>query len=406
VFLGDGPQEQCISIAIVNDTILEDTTESFTVLIASDAVRGVTLNPSSAVVNIVGADDIIVGLQAIMVSVEEGNTVMVCAELVGQIEITVEVTIMTESSGLAEAGSDYSEVTDILTFVSGQLVQCVELSALLDNVLEEEESLSVLLTNANSENVLLMPNQATVVITDQTDVTVGLTQPTYTVQESMGEVEVCASLTGMIARDVNIRLSTVPDSAEGGSDFTSLAGDVRTFLPSSQPDDVCWTISIINDDNVEGQEIFLVNINSDDIRVTLNPDTAQVIIMEEDSITVQFNQSVYSSSEEDGQVTVFILVQGQSEISFQLQLQTVAGSATSNDFDNTVQLVPIQAPFFNVLLSHIIQIENDNIAELTETFSVVLSSNDDHIIVPVQTSTAEITIADTDSKISVDYYCF
>ena len=42
------------------------------------------------------------GLQAIMVSVEEGNTVMVCAELVGQIEITVEVTIMTESSGLAE----------------------------------------------------------------------------------------------------------------------------------------------------------------------------------------------------------------------------------------------------------------------------------------------------------------
>ena len=68
------------------------------------------------------------------------------------------------------AGSDYSEVTDILTFVSGQLVQCVELSALLDNVLEEEESLSVLLTNANSENVLLMPNQATVVITDQTGV--------------------------------------------------------------------------------------------------------------------------------------------------------------------------------------------------------------------------------------------
>ena len=98
----------------------------------------------------------------------------------------------------------------------------------------------------------------------------------------MGDIEVCASLIGMIARDVNVRLSTVPDSAEGGSDFTSLAGDVRTFLPSSQPDDVCWTISIINDDNVEGQEIFLVNINSDDIRVTLNPDTAQVIIMEED----------------------------------------------------------------------------------------------------------------------------
>ena len=46
--------------------------------------------------------DIIVGLQAVMISVEEGNTVMVCAELLGDIEIPVEVTIMTESTGSAE----------------------------------------------------------------------------------------------------------------------------------------------------------------------------------------------------------------------------------------------------------------------------------------------------------------
>ena len=68
------------------------------------------------------------------------------------------------------AVSDYSEVTDILTFEPGQLVQCVQLSTMLDDVLEEEESLSVTLTNANSENVNLMPSQATVVIMDQTSI--------------------------------------------------------------------------------------------------------------------------------------------------------------------------------------------------------------------------------------------
>ena len=143
------------------------------------------------------------------------------------------------------------------------------------------------------------------------------------------------------------------------------------------------------------------------------------------ALTAQFNQSVYSSSEEDEQVMLFISVQGQSDVSFQLQLQTEAGSAsckpcdyqyihgiitmallifsTANDFDSTIQLVPIQAPFANVLVSHTIQIENDNIAEPTETFSVVLSSNDDRISVPIQTSTAEVNITDTDSKPSDDH---
>ena len=110
----------------------------------------------------------------------------------------------------------------------------------------------------------------------------GLTQATYVVLERMREVEVCARLTGTIARDVTIRLSTTSDSAEGGSDFTSLAGEIRSFLASTQTDNVCWTINITNDNNVEGQEIFLVSISTDDLRVILNPDAAQVIIMEED----------------------------------------------------------------------------------------------------------------------------
>ena len=113
---------------------------------------------------------------------------------------------------------------------------------------------------------------------------VGLTQSTYVVQESgsTGEVEVCARLTGMIERDVIVRLSTMSDSAVGESDFTPLVEDVRTFLPSSQSDDVCWTISITNDSNVEGQEAFTVIINTDDDNVILNPDTAQVTITEMD----------------------------------------------------------------------------------------------------------------------------
>lgn len=46
--------------------------------------------------------DVIVGLQAVTYSVEEGNSVLVCAELVGEVEIAVEVTISSDTNGLAE----------------------------------------------------------------------------------------------------------------------------------------------------------------------------------------------------------------------------------------------------------------------------------------------------------------
>ena len=113
-------------------------------------------------------------------------------------------------------------------------------------------------------------------------VNVGLTQGTYAVMESEEEVVmVCARLTGLIARDVNVRLSTTSNTAEEGSDFTSLIGDVRTFLPFLQSD-VCWPISITNDSHVEGTEDFLVSLFTDDTGVILNPNMAKVVIVEED----------------------------------------------------------------------------------------------------------------------------
>lgn len=112
-------------------------------------------------------------------------------------------------------------------------------------------------------------------------VVVGLIRDTYPVMESAGEVVVCAELTGSIARPVTVSLSTVSDTAEEGSDFTSLNSDM-TFLPSQQSEDICWTIIITNDSRVEGTEVFHVNLDTDDASVTLDPNTAQIVIMEED----------------------------------------------------------------------------------------------------------------------------
>ena len=55
MFIGDGPQNECIDIEILDDLALEDT-ESFFVLIQTNNTRGVIVNPNSTVVFIVGRD--------------------------------------------------------------------------------------------------------------------------------------------------------------------------------------------------------------------------------------------------------------------------------------------------------------------------------------------------------------
>ena len=116
-----------------------------------------------------------------------------------------------------------------------------------------------------------------------TVVDVGLNESVYTVMEVQEEIEVCARLTGLIAREVTVRLSTSSGTAEAGSDFTAIMDAARTFMPSlSMVEDVCWLIEIENDNSVEGQELFVVSLSTDDISVFLDPDDAQVFIMEQD----------------------------------------------------------------------------------------------------------------------------
>ena len=55
VFIGNGPQEACTTVVVANDDHLEDT-ESFRVLIQSSVTRGISLDPDSTLVFIMGPE--------------------------------------------------------------------------------------------------------------------------------------------------------------------------------------------------------------------------------------------------------------------------------------------------------------------------------------------------------------
>lgn len=116
-------------------------------------------------------------------------------------------------------------------------------------------------------------------------VNVGFTESVYVVMELDQEIEVCARLMGLIAREVSVRLSTISNTSEAGSDFTAILNAEMTFEPASLMV-VCWTIDIENDHFVEGQESFFVSLATDDNSVDLNSTTVQVIIMDEDCMRI------------------------------------------------------------------------------------------------------------------------
>lgn len=197
--------------------------------------------------------------------------------------------------------TDYVPMNQLFIFQSNTPM-CTSVNITDDSVVEDMEIFQVILASSDRDINIGTNGTASITILDNdgTDtfklfvcyimniyisysaVVVGLTQDTYPAMESAGEVVVCAELIGLIARPVTVYLSTASDTAEEGSDFTSLTRDVRTFLPSQQSEDVCWTINITNDGLLEGTELFHVNLNTDDTSVTLNPNTAQILIMEED----------------------------------------------------------------------------------------------------------------------------
>ena len=189
-------------------------------------------------------------------------------------------------------------------------------------------------------------------LTPHAAIVVGFSQGTYAVRETVGQVLVCAGLAGMTARDVGVSLSTASGTAMGGVDYTSITGGVRIFPPASQTD-LCWSIAIENDNLLEGIEAFLVSLSTNDSQVILNPDQAQVTILENDSklkaiylhhtpdyttcsqvisycvilfcdaaALIEFERTLYMFSEEDSAAEVCVTLTGSIQVPVSVQIHS------------------------------------------------------------------------------------
>ncbi|MDM8567223.1 Calx-beta domain-containing protein [Candidatus Halobeggiatoa sp. HSG11] len=139
----------------------------------------------------------------------------------------VSVTYATKD-GTAIAGDDYAAVNNTLTWQTGEMnAKTIQIPVFTDGILEDNENLTVELSNISTGSVLGNTISATITLTDPPPNPAGILQfssPSYVASEGNGvatlNVERLASGLGLIA----IKYQTIDNVAKAGSDYIGTQG--------------------------------------------------------------------------------------------------------------------------------------------------------------------------------------
>jgi PKD repeat protein len=286
-----GDVSKPLVINLTNDELREGTENFFVVLTNSDHAE---LGTAEAMVTITDDDPLpTVSFTPADYSVGEAD---------GSVQVIValsnptvdEVTIMLETvAGTATASSDYVALTETpLTFAPGEVSQSFSVTIIDNPFVEDTETFQVVLTGA--ANAVLGVDQATITIIDDDEFpTVSFEQTDYTVSESAGSVVLTVNLSGESDQDMVVTYQAVDGSAIHPADYTPANGTV-TIAPGILSEN--FSINIVNDGFVEGNETFQVVLTGAERGIVGSPDTATVTIADDDAFPLLISTSPISGA--------------------------------------------------------------------------------------------------------------
>ncbi|HEY0350177.1 MAG TPA: Calx-beta domain-containing protein, partial [Pyrinomonadaceae bacterium] len=201
------------------------------------------------------------------------------------------------SNGTATAGSDYTAVTQTVTFNGGETSKTVNIPITDDLLNEPDETVNLTLSNVGGSGALGTP--LTAVLTIANDDPVGgyikFSSPTYSVAEG-GVATITVQRQGTLTQAVTVNFATSDDSdpasmvlcaptpgntlASSRCDFTSAFG--RVTFAAGDGADKTFKVLTTQDSYVEGPETFTLTLSNPTNSATLAlPSTATVTITDD-----------------------------------------------------------------------------------------------------------------------------
>ena len=186
--------------------------------------------------------------------------------------------------------SDPSGADDLASFM-GQLVfedgvssQLLTLTVLPDDTPERDEVFTIQLTNPRGGALLAGTGTSSMVTIRENDAPLRWSVSLVEVEEDVGSVQLTVtrgllgdgSSIGDLSQTTTVTITTFSGTASSGSDFAPVSTTV-TFAPGSTRETV--TISIIDDQDVEGDEMFSVMLSSPSSDSVLIPPSSITVII-------------------------------------------------------------------------------------------------------------------------------
>lgn len=288
---GDGVTSQSFVVGVIDDSTMESV-ETFTVALSNPIGGAILRDPTSAIVSIINNDTPLQG------SLQFSAASYVIAEEAGSLTVTVnridgfsgEVTVdYASSDGSATSGEDYVTSAGTLTFGDGVLSQSFTVSIIDNPVVEDDETFLVSLSNATGGAIVTSPANAVVTIIDN-DIppiagSLRLSTPAYSVSENDSGLDVIVERTGGSAGEVTVDYATSDGTASAGQDYVATSG---VLIFGNDVLSQTFTVSIIDDIDVEQPETFNVALSTPGGGATLaSPTSAVATISDNDSTIAQ-----------------------------------------------------------------------------------------------------------------------
>lgn len=280
VAIPSGQQSATIVVPIIDDSAVEQNENFHLSLLASQ--NGMLGTSSTATITVTDNDQPQVRFASTRYTTTEASPLYTITLTLDQPQLAQAVSVHVQSSdGTAIADSDYSALSQTVTFPAGAQSASFAVTIQDDTVVESNESLQLTLSNPNGV-ALVAPISSTLVISDNDLPSVRFASSSYSVTEESGQVTTTLVLDQPNPRsDVHVHYQTLAGSALAGSDYTPVSGTV-TIASGQQSATI--VVNLLDDSAVENVENLLLSLDTMTNALAGTPTTTTVTIVDSDSL--------------------------------------------------------------------------------------------------------------------------
>jgi len=289
---------------------------------------------------------------------------------------------------------DFTGINGSLTFAPGEISKTISLTVINDNLIETNETFSVVLASPSAGSVL---GPVSAVVVTITEAKAGLMWSSVAVSTNEPASGVTNTVTVALVRSGNTNQVTTVDytfvdgTATNGADYLGTNGTMAAGVVTTNV-----TFWVRGDGLAEGNETFTVALgNANAATVVLLSTNAVVTILDYDAVFA-FTTNAVSVVENITNVVLTVVRTGSTNTSMTVAYVLVDGTATNGlDYVGSSNLLTFAAGVRSNTIS--LMISNDTIVEGSETFTVALANASAGAVLWAY-SNSVVTIIDNDVR--------